>query len=36
MSKKVLIISSSPRRSGNSEMLCNEFAAGAVAAGHNV
>ena len=36
MSKKVLIVSSSPRRGGNSEMLCNEFAAGAAAAGHNV
>ena len=36
MSKKVLIISSSPRRGGNSETLCNAFAAGAVAAGHNV
>ena len=36
MSKKVLIISSSPRRGGNSEMLCNEFAAGAAAAGHKV
>ena len=36
MNKKVLIISGSPRRNGNSEMLGNEFAAGAVSAGHQV
>lgn len=36
MAKKVLIISGSPRRGGNSEMLCQEFAAGAQAAGHEV
>ena len=36
MSKKVLIISGSPRRGGNSETLCDEFAAGAVSAGHSV
>ena len=34
--KKVLIISSSPRRGGNSERLCEEFAAGARSAGHQV
>lgn len=34
MSKKVLIISSSPRKNGNSDLLCNQFLAGAQAAGH--
>ena len=36
MSKKILIISGSPRRGGNSDTLCDEFAAGAVSAGHQV
>ena len=27
--KKVLIISSTPRKGGNSDILCDEFAAGA-------
>ncbi len=36
MSKKVLIISSSPRKGGNSEMLASSFAKGAVEAGHSV
>ncbi|MBR1907396.1 flavodoxin family protein [bacterium] len=35
MSKKVLIISSSPRKGGNSDVLCDEFLKGAVDAGHN-
>lgn len=35
-SKKVLIISGSPRSNGNSSSLCDEFAAGAVSAGHTV
>ena len=34
MNKKVLILSSSPRRGGNSDLLCDKFAAGAQAAGH--
>ncbi len=34
--KKVLIISSSPRKGGNSDVLCNEFAKGAVEAGNSV
>jgi len=34
--KKVLIISSSPRRNGNSDLLCDQFAAGASAAGNQV
>ena len=34
MTKKVLILSSSPRRGGNSDLLCDRFAAGAQAAGH--
>ncbi|MBQ9777944.1 MAG: flavodoxin family protein [Clostridia bacterium] len=33
--KNVLIISSSPRKNGNSELLCKEFYEGAVEAGHN-
>ncbi len=32
--KKVLILSSSPRRGGNSDTLCNEFLRGALEAGH--
>ena len=33
---KVLIISSSPRKGGNSDTLCNSFAKGAVDAGHSI
>jgi len=33
---KVLIISSSPRKDGNSEVLCDRFAKGALEAGHEV
>ncbi len=36
MTKNVLIISSSPRKNGNSDLLCNEFMKGVVEAGHNV
>ena len=36
MKKNILIISGSPRRNGNSEMLADEFASGAAAAGHQV
>lgn len=36
MSKKVLILSGSPRKDGNSDILCNEFARGAKEAGHEV
>ena len=36
MSKRVLIISSSPRKGGNSETLTAAFAKGAQAAGHHV
>ena len=36
MSKKVLILSGSPRKGGNSDLLCDEFAKGATEAGHNV
>ena len=36
MSKKVLIISGSPRKGGNSETLCDRFARGAVEAGNEV
>ncbi|MBB4035846.1 multimeric flavodoxin WrbA [Dysgonomonas hofstadii] len=36
MKKKVLIISASPRRGGNSDYLCNEFMRGAQETGHDV
>ena len=36
MSKKVLILAGSPRKGGNSEALCDEFARGAREAGHEV
>ena len=36
MSKDVLILASSPRTKGNSEILCEEFARGAREAGHKV
>lgn len=34
MSKKVLILSGSPRKGGNSETLCDRFISGATEAGH--
>jgi len=34
--KKVLILSASPRRGGNSDLLCDEFMQGAKDAGHSV
>lgn len=34
--KKVLILSGSPRKGGNSDLLCDEFARGAVESGHEV
>lgn len=34
MAKKVLILSSSPRRGGNSDTLCDEFMRGAIEAGN--
>lgn len=36
MSKKVLILSGSPRKGGNSDTLCDEFARGARESGHAV
>ena len=36
MSKNVLIISSSPRRGGNSDTLCDRFMEGAKESGHQV
>lgn len=35
MGKKVLILSSSPRKGGNSDTLCERFLAGAMEAGHS-
>lgn len=36
MSKKIVIISSTPRKNGNSDILCDEFMKGASEAGHQV
>lgn len=36
MNKKVLIVSSSPRKHGNPDLLCDEFARGAKDAGNEV
>ncbi len=36
MSKKVLILSGSPRKDGNSDILCNEFMRGAMKSGNEV
>ena len=36
MSKKVLILSGSPRKGGNSDILCDEFARGAIESGNTV
>lgn len=36
MSKKILILSGSPRKNGNSDILCDEFMKGAVEAGNEV
>ena len=36
MGKKVLILSGSPRKGGNSDLLCDEFMRGAVESGHIV
>lgn len=36
MSKQILVITGSPRRDGNSEMMANAFIKGALSKGHNV
>jgi len=36
MAKKVVILSASPRKSGNSDLLCDQFMLGANEAGHQV
>jgi len=36
MAKKVLILSASPRKGGNSDLLCDQFRLGAQEAGHQV
>jgi len=36
VNKKVLILSSSPRRGGNSDLLCDQFISGAKKSGNNV
>lgn len=35
MSKKILILSGSPRKGGNSDLLCDEFMRGAVESGND-
>lgn len=36
MSKRVLVLSASPRKAGNSDLLCDQFALGAVESGNQV
>ncbi|HEX8960085.1 MAG TPA: flavodoxin family protein [Geobacteraceae bacterium] len=36
MAKKVVVLSASPRRGGNSDLLCDQFMRGAAEAGHRV
>lgn len=36
MVKEILVLAASPRKGGNSDLLCDEFMAGAKAAGHRV
>lgn len=36
MNKKVLILAGSPRRSGNSDLLCDEFERGALSSNNQV
>ena len=36
MMKKVLVLSASPRKGGNSDLLCDQFVLGAAEAGHQV
>lgn len=36
MAKKIVIVSASPRKGGNSDQLCDQFVRGAVEAGHQV
>jgi multimeric flavodoxin WrbA len=36
VNKKVLVLSSSPRRAGNSDLLCDQFTSGAKESGNNV
>lgn len=36
MNKKILILSGSPRKDGNSDLLCNEFMRGAIECGNHV
>ena len=36
MAKRVLILSGSPRKGGNSDLLCDEFMRGAIEVGHEV
>jgi multimeric flavodoxin WrbA len=35
MSKKIFVLSASPRKGGNSDLLCDQFTSGANEAGHH-
>jgi len=36
MKKKILVISASPRKGGNSDLLCDQFISVATEAGHHI
>lgn len=36
MKKKILVVSASPRKEGNSDLLCDQFISGATEAGHQI
>ena len=36
MSKNILVLSGSPRKGGNSDLLCDEFIRGAIESGNKV
>ena len=36
MSKRIVVISASPRKGGNTDLLCDEFVRGAVESGNDV
>jgi multimeric flavodoxin WrbA len=36
MAKKIVVLSGSPRKNGNSELLCDQFIGGAIEAGHQI
>lgn len=36
MAKKIVVLAGSPRKGGNSDLLCDQFVLGATEAGHEV